>query len=56
MVDLQLFCKRYCSFVFAAMGVAELLAWGAPPVLVLLHLHLIHMTSLESEMVLFSDV
>lgn len=31
------------------MGVAELLAWGAPPVLILLHLHLINITALQDE-------
>lgn len=42
-----------CPF---AMGVAELLSWGAPPILILLHLHLINVVSLEPEVVGASSI
>lgn len=49
--QLQANVIHVCSFGFAAMGVAELLSWGAPPILVLLHLCLVHHSECESDQV-----
>ena len=51
LAQLQADGDSFLQFGFAAMGVAELLSWGAPPILVLLHLCLVHHSECESDQV-----